>query len=282
MMQEPQLDRTESETPEPSIAPRYPAARQVWGITVFTILAVMGAGMLALDALGKITLVLSEVAILVPALVFTRVTGHSSRALFRLHPIGGRTVACSVIVGLSLPMVANAVDTALESRFPMPESLKQAMEAMLNIHGPGDLVWVVAGLVIGAAVCEELFFRGFLQSTLEWRHGPFRAIILASLTFGLVHINPWWFASILLAGVVCGLLAYTSGSVYPGIIVHGMNNGLSLVILNAKQSERFRWMGALEDVSWPTALVSGVVLIASLVWFMKQKRLSVWILLSRE
>lgn len=273
MIPEPPLDHPELHQTEPQAAQRYPDARQVWWITVVTITAVMGAGVFAIDAFGKASIVLSEGAILIPAVIFLQATGLSARFLFRLHPIDGRTVTASLAVGLSLPIVANTIDTVLESRFPMPESLKQAMETLLIIRSVDEMVLIVAGLVIGAAVCEELFFRGFLQSSLEWRYGPFRAIGLASLTFTIVHINPWWFTSILVAGVVCGLLAYTSGSVYPGIIVHGMNNGLSLLVVNAKHSEQFRWVGALEEVSLLTVLASVMVLAASLGWFVKQKRL---------
>jgi membrane protease YdiL (CAAX protease family) len=85
-----------------------------------------------------------------------------------------------------------------------------------------------AVFVVVAPVVEELTFRGLGYSLLE-PLGRVQAILLVGIAFGLTHG--------LLAGLViitvfgCGLawLRERSGSVYPGMVVHGLFNAIALI-----------------------------------------------------
>jgi CAAX protease family protein len=88
--------------------------------------------------------------------------------------------------------------------------------------------YLVSVVVMGAlvsGVIEEAAFRGYMQRGLE-RYGQQTAILVSALVFALVHgvhglehllfLGP----GIFVAGVVYGLLAYHSGSILPGMVVH--------------------------------------------------------------
>jgi ABC-2 type transport system permease protein/sodium transport system permease protein len=94
-------------------------------------------------------------------------------------------------------------------------------------------VALVLALAVVPAVMEELFFRGFLFSALAGEQGRAGAAILGSAgLFALFHVLvPGGLAverlvSSLLMGLVLGWLAYASGSVVPGVLLHGLHNGL--------------------------------------------------------
>jgi membrane protease YdiL (CAAX protease family) len=53
--------------------------------------------------------------------------------------------------------------------------------------GKAALTW--AGIFVFVAVPEELFFRAWVQNFLERRIGPRAALIVASILFGLSHLN---------------------------------------------------------------------------------------------
>lgn len=82
---------------------------------------------------------------------------------------------------------------------------------------------LIGALVSG--VVEEVAFRGYMQSQLE-RFGPVFAIGLTSLVFALSHITHGWEALLIMApgylfaGVLFGLLAWRTGSILPGIVLH--------------------------------------------------------------
>jgi hypothetical protein len=78
------------------------------------------------------------------------------------------------------------------------------------------------------AICEELFFRGFLQGMMESRYGTWVSMILTSLFFALAHMNPWYFPYYLFLGLYLGWLRVWSGALTLSILAHLMNNLYSL------------------------------------------------------
>ncbi|MBT2210553.1 CPBP family intramembrane glutamic endopeptidase [Actinomadura sp. NEAU-AAG7] len=77
-------------------------------------------------------------------------------------------------------------------------------------HGFMAVVWSAVMVQIGAAVTEELLFRGFALQALEQMWGSRAAIVITGLFFGIVHLgapgaNAWSALAIALeAGVMLG------------------------------------------------------------------------------
>src|SRR6202040_1392492 len=76
-----------------------------------------------------------------------------------------------------------------------------------------------------AAVCEETGFRGYMQQPIEQCHGATIAILVSSFFFMLLHLTKAWATIGMVpivfgAGVLLGLLAWSSGSLIPGMIGH--------------------------------------------------------------
>jgi membrane protease YdiL (CAAX protease family) len=86
---------------------------------------------------------------------------------------------------------------------------------------------------IVAGISEEAGFRGYMQAPLERRYGAAAAIAFTSAVFGLSHLTHGTFAPAILFdtgwGVLYGMLAYWSGSIVPGIILHSAGDALGLV-----------------------------------------------------
>jgi sodium transport system permease protein len=75
-------------------------------------------------------------------------------------------------------------------------------------------------------VGEELAFRGFILGGLQHRFTPWKAIVLSAFLFAIYHMNVFQFAPAFLMGVVLGLLAVRSRSIWPGVLLHAVYNGL--------------------------------------------------------
>ncbi|MBI5365230.1 MAG: CPBP family intramembrane metalloprotease [Planctomycetes bacterium] len=100
---------------------------------------------------------------------------------------------------------------------------------------------------LGAGVIEESAFRGVLQRPLESRHGPFAAITVSSACFLLAHagqyggrldlllFNAWYYLG---AGALFGFLAWSAGSILPGIVLHALADlaGIALAAWSAAAS----------------------------------------------
>lgn len=93
-----------------------------------------------------------------------------------------------------------------------------------------ELTAVFFTLVVLAPVAEELIFRGFMFDKIRARSGFLMTMLLVSLLFGLAHfIGGGWVAVVVtfsLSLVMC-LTREVSGSIYPAMIIHVLNNGLA-------------------------------------------------------
>ena len=91
-----------------------------------------------------------------------------------------------------------------------------------------SLTWKWVAVVVSAAsagICEETGFRGYMQRPIEERSGPLVAILISSFFFMLLHLTKDWATIGMVpivfgAGVLLGLLAWSSGSLIPCMIGH--------------------------------------------------------------
>lgn len=96
----------------------------------------------------------------------------------------------------------------------------------LTKNGTLGVVLVGGGAVLAAPIAEELLFRGFVYKAAERSWGPIGAIITSSLMFAAIHGDPLHAIAVLPFGVFMGWMRWRTGSVWPGILAHMLNNGL--------------------------------------------------------
>ncbi len=109
-------------------------------------------------------------------------------------------------------------------------SQEQALLILNESNGWGILLFALLGTV-AAPIMEETMFRGLLQSSLKKRLGLFMAVLLTSAIFSLVHTNVLVFPPILILGMFLGYAYEHGGSLLSSMIIHALNNGMSLTLL---------------------------------------------------
>ena len=77
-----------------------------------------------------------------------------------------------------------------------------------------------------APIAEEIAFRGYVLSALRTHLPPGAAIVGSSVLFASIHLDPVRFPAVLFLGVFLGWLAWRSGSIWPAVAAHGVNNAL--------------------------------------------------------
>lgn len=151
--------------------------------------------------------------------------------------------------GLSLWPFLYALGLALRAAglFELDPHIKELAEESLQRARALPLVWFLFALAVVPAICEEIFFRGYLFSALK-PHGPAAAIFGSAVLFGLFHT---FMAEILglerllpttLLGVMLGWLCWRSGSVFPGMVMHAVYNGcLNVLAYYQPELEKQSW-----------------------------------------
>lgn len=101
-------------------------------------------------------------------------------------------------------------------------------------------VVMVITAVICAPIFEEIIFRGIIQKGLMNKGvEPWKAIVFASIIFGVVHGNPWQFVGAVLLGCVLGLVYYKTKSLLLPMLLHGFNNLCSTILIIYTNNESF-------------------------------------------
>jgi membrane protease YdiL (CAAX protease family) len=107
-------------------------------------------------------------------------------------------------------------------------TLKLMTDAIGSARG-GELAIVLVVLALGAGLAEELFFRGFLQTRLSQRFPPAVAIAVASVCFGIMHMDPVHSPVAALLGLYLGWITERARSIVPAIIAHVVNNAMAVL-----------------------------------------------------
>ena len=97
--------------------------------------------------------------------------------------------------------------------------------------GFGPIPIQVLLIVFGAAIVEEICFRGMLFGGLRERLPMVPAALVAGLVFGALHAFTGISAvpPLIVLGFVFCLLYEKTGSIVPGMILHALNNSVALL-----------------------------------------------------
>lgn len=108
----------------------------------------------------------------------------------------------------------------------------QSLPDELGADGPLlNVLAVVVLITVVAPLGEELFFRGFFFGSLRNWRGPWLAALITGLVFGGVHAGSspvGYLVPLAILGIGLCLLYEWTGSLYPSIALHALNNSIAL------------------------------------------------------
>lgn len=142
-----------------------------------------------------------------------------------------------LLIGASAWMVAHEIVLAGQSVGLGTIDLEQMERVLETSFELRRLpIWMVLFIfAVTPAVCEEFLFRGFVLSSLG-RKSALWAIVISSVVFGMMHV----LTSNVLAverflpstfmGLILGWVALRTGSIWPGMLLHAIHNGLLLAV----------------------------------------------------
>lgn len=91
-------------------------------------------------------------------------------------------------------------------------------------------VWQFAAISLAAGVCEEVLFRGAIQTGLTARVGTWASIVITALLFGACHLVSWTYGIIAaIIGIYIGILFATADNLLVPITTHALYDFLALI-----------------------------------------------------
>lgn len=119
--------------------------------------------------------------------------------------------------------------------------------------------YLMLSIAIAPAIFEELVLRGVVLDAYRGQN-LYIAVVMNGFLFGLFHMNINQFVYTFFIGVILALSVYYTNSIFAGMLIHFMNNMLSLIALkypNSWYAKLEMWLYAIES---PLDLIRFVVL----------------------
>lgn len=180
-----------------------------------------------------------------------------------------RLWACVAISICGTSLVLFELNKVVISVIPMPESFQELIKSTLGRETSYPSALFHAAIV--APYVEELLFRGIILCGLLSNHSRKHAIIWSSILFGVSHLNPWQFSPALIYGIVFAWWTISTGSLWPAVVGHALNNLLSTTFMRV-DVPYFAVSENLNDVVfnpwWWTG--AGMILAAIGLWWFHQ------------
>lgn len=140
------------------------------------------------------------------------------------------------------------------------------MKAFLDMKSPTDLVAMLFLIAVLPAICEEFFFRGVLQRLfIQISRRPWIGIIITAVLFSAFHGQFFGFFPRLLLGILLGAIYWYSGSIWPAVLGHFVNNAVQVILVYRNKN-----FIEQEPVIEPVYVVLSVFAIIGITWFMQR------------
>jgi uncharacterized protein len=152
---------------------------------------------------------------------------------FGLRSPGAGWVRAAEMIGLLLGAYLLLGWAWTEAFHPKAEEL---LDQLGTNEGTALLLLSAALTCVIAPMAEEMLFRGFIFTSLRNLRGTLPAALLTGIVFGGVHYGSAPVLDLVPLGILgfglCLLYRY-SGSLYPSIIAHSLNNSIAFAALES-------------------------------------------------
>jgi uncharacterized protein len=201
----------------------YPTIGQSWGI--------VGISMLAMIFFSPLSLLLNNIAgkemsFLVFYLFAMGATfwfahqKRKNRTSIRGYDLDFSSAKIILLVSMAAIAIQTGIISPIINLIPMPESIKEIFLEFARRNG----IYSFIAIVIAAPILEELIFRGIILNGLLKKYSPLKSILISSILFGVIHLNPWQFIGAFVIGVFSGWVYYKTRKLTLSILIHFANN----------------------------------------------------------
>ena len=184
------------------------------------------------------------------------------------------SIKIMALVSIAIIAIQTGIISPIVNSLPMPEFMQEIFLEFANQNG----VFSFIVIVIAAPILEELIFRGIILNGLLQRYSPVKSIVLSSVLFGIVHLNPWQFISALIIGIFSGWVYYKTRKLSLSILIHLVNNLLAFIGMYFMDAETMLNESLSELYGGYTNLILitfGAILISIIAVFLLRKEFNV-------
>jgi membrane protease YdiL (CAAX protease family) len=236
----------------------YPSPAVVAVVTAFSAVLLVVGGLVASPIPSfpgfDPSIWVAEWLIIVPPLLLLKRRRMNARNALSLGKLRLRHVLLGLAAGIvSYPILGEAAAVMEDLLGPYPQRLLDEAFQWFPTSWLGMIPWL-GGIAVSTGVAEEILFRGFVQNGLRRNWGPAKALIVSSVIFAVLHLDPWRILLTEAFGLIAGYLFLRTNSLYTSMAMHMVTNSISSILTFANYPPP-----NFEGISWFALLaLSGV------------------------
>lgn len=186
---------------------------------------------------------------------------------FGFKKISFTVLMCSIGLGFILFFINNYVADIFYTVLAL-FGYDNSININLSVGSNIGLEFVLTALVPG--VCEEILHRGMVMRGSSKQGYTRYGLLFSSILFGLMHLNIQQFFYAMILGCLMGIVVIVADSIYPAMIIHFMNNALSIYF---SYGVEYGWplaefKSTLENAIFSTGLIICIAIISGLIVFL--------------
>ncbi|MCC0720693.1 ABC transporter permease subunit/CPBP intramembrane protease [Clostridioides sp. ZZV14-6105] len=190
------------------------------------------AGSLVQIKFGTAGIVMTQVMIIALPLIFAYYIKADFREVFSIkiptlkHLLGG------VVLWIGGYIIIMIITQLILFLFPQNMEVAESLNKSLFMKDKFLLNLLIIGLL--PAICEEIFFRGFIFSAFSKSKNGVKsvklAIICSGVLFGIMHMDFIRIIPTSILGIIFAYSVYKSGSIFVSMLLHFLNNSVAVIV----------------------------------------------------
>jgi len=187
-------------------------------------------GLINNDWLGSILIQIVVMAT-IPMLMYTILISKKVKTTFNdlgFKKISRKTILIIIIIGIALYILNSYIATFFSTILHLFGYEKLPIQTPSSTITYATLLKEFLLSAILPGICEEILHRGIMLNASKKVVKTRYCLIISSLIFGLTHLNITQFFYAAILGYFMGYVNLASDSIYPSIIIHFINNFLSI------------------------------------------------------
>lgn len=265
-------------------------------LTLLISTAVFRIDIANMDSLGDMRLTQGVYAIcvfLIPALLCAAIFHKSPRSYFKLNTaidLKFVLLASALIIliqpainvisiwnqQLVLPEFMAGVEASMKAAEKAAEAM--TLKLILSDNSVSSLLANLLVIAVFAAIVEEFFFRGVIQQLFQKiTQNAHLGIWISAIIFSAIHMQFYGFVPRVLLGALLGYLFLWSGSLWIPIIVHFVNNALTVILFRSYHSNPIYEKIGTNETWWLSVvgiLLAGVIMLYMVKGYNKKQELA--------
>lgn len=189
-------------------------------------------------------LAMTQVMIICLPLLFAYYIKTDFKKTFSLRKINLKQILGGILIWMGGFVLINLITQITLYLFPQNMEVAEALTDAIIIKD--NLVLNLAIVALMPAICEEIFFRGFIFTSFKGKSSSKIAIITSGILFGFMHMDFLRIIPTSILGIIFAYTVYKSESIFIAMILHFINNSIAVLVSHYPNSELVKMSSFIE------------------------------------